>query len=325
MKNKVTSLVWCDAVVLAGGPELSGTSPLPNKTFMKLKGRALFIHVLSALLDVERLGTIFVVGPKDELEQEIKDCGLAFPDGKVIVYQSLSNIVQNVWHPFLQSLNGYCDGDELIKKEVRNRPIFVTAGDCPLMTSVEVNQFLDGCWDIDSYDWFMGMTAKSTLGYYEPRKGSGGITFVYSHFAENLLRVNNLHLITPFRVGRRDEFHNFYEVRYLKRFSNVIKSGFGLLKRGLDLDGLLGWFEMLLAMNLRRVGLDRLSDIVRAFVPIERGERVVGKLLDARGKIVITTYGGCALDVDRKRNKEAIEDMYDEWMEHQRSMAKTQR
>jgi molybdopterin-guanine dinucleotide biosynthesis protein A len=307
----------CDAIILAGG-EPDGMDPsAPNKTFIKIRNRSLFIHVLQALLKVERIGTIFIVGPRDEILRELEREHADIPPEKVCVKQERSNIVENVWYPFLESIEGYRPGMEATDASIRNKPVFVTSGDSPLMTPMEVDEFLNGCADLGQYCWFMGMTPHEVLEQYEPKDNRPGVRLACSHFAEDLLRINNLHLLRPFRIPNRNEFDEFYRVRHLTRYSDIVKSGIGLLKRRIDRNILTGWFEMLLAMKLREFGLNRLSDGVRKLVPIERAERVVGNLIGAPCRAVITTYGGCALDVDNADTRQVVEIMYDDWMRRQ--------
>jgi len=318
MQNKSKPAISCDAVILAGGGKWRYDRSVPNKTFLKIKKRPLFISVLDALIDVERLNKIFIVGPKEKILEEMTVAN--YPKDKVEVAEEYGNIVDNVWHPFLSTLKGYSSGDENNDKELKDKNIFVTSGDSPLITSMEINEFLDGCEKEPDVEWYMGMTPKSLLEYYEPKDGKRGIKMQYSHFAEGILKINNLHILKPFRIDNKQEFYEFYQVRHLQQLSNVLKSGYGLVKRNLDANGLLGWFEMLLAMNLRKYGFAKLSKILDKQVPLARGERVVSKLMGAKSRAVMTSYGGSALDVDKKGNIEVIEEMFDEWMEHQKSL-----
>lgn len=310
-----------DAVILAGGKESRfGILPI-NKNMLLIKKRPLFIHILFALLKVKRIRTIFIIGPLGEIQQILEDYEEDIPAGKVVAIQESTDIVANVWLAFIHSIGIYKPGDEDNNEELREKPFFACAGDMPLATPMEIDEFLDGCLAAGDYDWFMGMSSKETLDFYKPKKRRRGIRMAYTHFAEGLFRINNLHLFKPFKVKNRHEFTEFYRVRYLRRFSNIVKSGIGILKRNIGLEGFIGWAFLILSMKLYRFGLTGLSDYFRQFVTLEKGERVVSRLIGARGKAIITTYGGCALDVDRKGNRALFERQYDKWMEHQYKLA----
>ncbi|MDH5542209.1 MAG: NTP transferase domain-containing protein [Nitrospinota bacterium] len=318
MSSNIDSI---DAVILAGGKESRfGILPI-NKNMLLVKNRPLFIHILFALLEVKRIGRIFITGPADEIKRILKEHGGDIPSGKVFPVQESTDIVANVWIAFIHSLVKYKPGDEDNDEELREKLFFACAGDMPLATPMEIDEFLDGCKAAGDYDWFMGMTRKETLDFYKPKKRRRGIRMAYSHFAEGLYRINNLHLFKPFKIKNKNEFTEFYRVRYLRRFSNILKSGIGILRRNVGLEGLFGWAFMILAMKLYRMGFISASDYFRKFVPIERGEKVVSRLIGGRSKTVITTYGGCALDVDRKGNRALFERQYDQWMEHQYKLA----
>ncbi len=325
MKKRRDVTPLCDAIILAGGKPDGIDLSVPNKTFVKIRNRALFIHVLLALLKVERIGTIFIVGPGDEILRELERESADIPPERVSVKQERSNIVENVWRPVLESIDGYRPGREETDASVRNKAVFVTSGDSPLMTPMEVDEFLNGCTNLEKYCWFMGMTPHEVLEQYEPKDNRPGVRLACSHFAESLLRINNLHLLQPFRIANKNEFSEFYRVRHLTRYADIIKSGVGLLKRRIDRNILTGWFEMLLAMKSREWGFNRLSDAIRKLVPLERGERVVGKLIGAPCRAVVTTYGGCALDVDKPDTRQVVEIMYDDWMRYQELMGEGKR
>jgi len=68
--------------------------------------------------------------------------------------------------------------------------------------------------------------------------------------------------------------------------------------------------------------LPAVTDYLIRNITIERVENAAGGLLGARAKIVTTTYGGSALDVDKKEDVHTIEKQYDDWINHQHGLAK---
>ncbi len=275
-----------------------------------------------ALLKVRRINHIYIIGPKREIEKELSELP---PDDvsteKVIPFQeSKNNTVENIMAAFKNSLDGYHNGVEAYNPAIREKAVLIVCGDAPLITPHEVNQFLDKC-DTGRYDYFFGMTPASALEHYEPKEGRDGIKMAHTPFADEFLRLNNLHLVKPFRIQNRQEFQEIYNIRHLRNFVNVVRLVCGLSKRNLKASDWIASFKMILAAFARRMGLAAVTDYLRRNITIERVEKAAGGLLGARAKIVITTYGGSALDVDKKENVHTIEKYYDDWINHQQSLA----
>ncbi|MCP5069025.1 MAG: hypothetical protein GY946_20880, partial [bacterium] len=63
-----------------------------------------------------------------------------------------------------------------------------------------------------------------------------------------------------------------------------------------------------------------LADRFRNWVTIQRVERALGALLDARLRVVITEGGGCAVDVDNEQDFDVMKERYDEWHARQQEL-----
>lgn len=325
MKQRADSdAISCDAVILAGGVDKYAkfTKTLPNKNFIKIKKRPLFIHVLLTLLKIGRINRISIIGPKREIEKELFQLPRNdVPMEKVIPFQeSKNNTVQNIMAAFKNSLDGYHNGLEDYNPAIRQKALLVVCGDAPLITPLEVNQFLDGC-DTSKYDYFFGMTPASSLEYYEPKKGGAGIRMEHTPFAGEFMRLNNLHLVKPFRIQNLQEFQEIYNVRHLRNFANVVRLFCGLAKRNFKISDWIASFKMILATFAARKKLPAVTNYLIRNITMERVEKAAGGLLGARAKIVTTTYGGSALDIDRKEDVHTIEKHYDDWINHQQSLA----
>ena len=311
-----------DAVILSGGKRSKLDTTVPNKNFIRIKNRPLFIHVLCALLKVEMVGKIFIVGPKTEIENEL----LALPPeelpaGKVVPVQESRNIVNNVINAFWESVGGIrLQGDD-VGTEIIEKPILVIGGDSPLVSPGEVEQFLTRC-DTPNYDYFLGMTPRYAMEQYYPKQNRTGIHFAYAHFSEELLRINNLHLVKPLKVKNRQEFLAMYRVRHLLELVTVFKCGWALATRHMKPGDWIDWIKMIIAMFLRKAGMPAAADFLRRNTPMKKGERIADSLLGTRSKIVITTFGGAALDVDKRSSLVAIRDNFDDWMQRQTEIAK---
>lgn len=307
-----------DAAIMAGGPTAPFARNLPNKTFIKIKGRCLFAHVLNALLHAGRIKRIYIVGPKQAVEKELAaDAGLPLSRKPVTVIPESRNLIDNMFNAFTASIEGYHPGEELNNAALLEQAIFGVAGDCPLILPEEVDQFLERC-DLSRYDYFVGMTSEDTLEKFYARPGHRGIQLIYTPFAEGLLRINNLHLAKPFRIAHRNELHEMYRLRHLREIMNILKFGYGLSKRGLTVEEWRVWAKMFTAIKARRMGFTRLAESLRRRSPMDVVVGAVDKILGTRSTVVLTTYGGAALDVDRPSNAPLFETYFDEWITIQR-------
>lgn len=307
-----------DSVILAGGKQSALAPNLPNKNFIPINGRPLFIHVLHTLLQVERVGKIYIVGPREKIEEALGSPELPKIDkNRVRVMQESTNMVTNANNAFLDSIENYREGNEKSDRSIKEKPFFVITGDTPLTTPQEVGQFLEKC-DMENYDYCVGMTPGRIMDHYRSGDDKTGIDFAYTNFAEDILRLNNMHLIKPFMIGNLMDIQKIYDMRHLRKVTTVIRSTIALLARKFVLRDGIDWAKMILAMFVRQAGFISLADYLKRNATMHKVEQVLGRLLSARARIVVTTYGGCAIDIDKKQNIKAIEDNYDDWIEHQR-------
>ncbi len=308
-----------DAAIMAGGPMAPFARTLPNKTFIKIKGRCLFAHVLNALMGAERIRRVYLVGPLEAIEKELAaDAGLNLSRKPVTVVPESRNLIDNMFNAFTASIEGYHPGEELNNAALLEKSIFGVAGDCPLIIPEEVDQFLERC-DLSRYDYSVGMTSEETLNRFYTHHDGHVIRLIHTPFAEGLLRVNNLRLAKPFRIAHRNELHEMYQLRHLRKVRNIIKLGYGLSKRGLTGEEWRVWATMFMAIKARRLGFTRLAESLRRRAPMATVTGAVDKILGTRSTIVLTTYGGAALDVDRPSNAPLFESHFDEWIRIQKS------
>ncbi|MBI5179649.1 MAG: NTP transferase domain-containing protein [Nitrospinae bacterium] len=305
-----------DAVIMAGGPQSVFAKSLPNKTFIKIRGRALFIHVLATLVQVDAFGRIFIVGPKRDLEKEMDTSGLDLKGKQVITVQEANSLVGNMLAAFRHSTGLHLQTGNPSPAQL-DQPIFAIGGDSPLVLPEEVTQFLSRC-DLAQYDYFLGMTPADVMDRFKPTLTRRGISMAYTHFAEDAMRINNMHLVKPLRVVNQHEFNEIYRLRHLRNPLNILKLAYALTKRHFGLRDWTGWLGMFMAMALGRLRLKFLSTPFRKNISLERVERVASRLLGTRAKIVVTTCGGAALDVDKLKNVAAIEENFYRWTALQR-------
>ncbi len=319
MENKRDSFPL-DAVIMAGGLHKWRGKRLIRKCLLLLRGKPLFIHVLEALRQAKRFRRIYVVGPKNELEVEIRKTG-GFDHKKIVVLQEGENLVQNLLRAFNHSA-GIGDGQGGCDPSLAERPMFAVGADSRLILPGEIVEFLDKC-DLDKADYFIGMTPESVLNHFRTEGLKRGISLAYTHFAEGVLRINNMHLIKPLKILNPNEFNEIYKIRHLRKLGNFFRLAVALYKRNLGFRDWVGWLKMYLAMWFHKARLTRVSDALRWDLTYARAEGVVSHLLGARTKMVVTSYGGAALDVDKPGNIRVMNRRFDEWTALQKKLGGT--
>lgn len=313
-----------DAAIMAGGKPINFAPSLPNKTFIKIRGYPLFIHVLRTLVQVGRINRIYIVGPKADVERELAAQTDIDTRGKqVIVLEQSNNLVDNLVNAFVDSVDRYIPGVDPANPAVIDRAIVGAAGDSPIIIPEEVDQLLDRC-DLVNYDYFPGMTTEKSMEKFLPHRGKPGISMAYTPFREGYLRISNIQMVKPFRIANRNEIHEIYKIRHLRKLKNIVRFGRELIDRKLTREEWTVWGKMFLAMKLQKGGFVGLADYFRKDAPMAVVENAASKLLGTRAKMVITDYGGCAVDVDHASNVRAIEENYDSWMALQREHTDSQ-
>ena len=307
------------AILLAGDRRASIQVRDDNKAFLELNGVPLFIHVLRALQQARQVGHIVVVGPEERVSAALEDHGIQ----NVRVVPQRENMIENFKAGYVASL-GLADEVEfwdLKGTEHENVPALVVPCDIPLLVPAEVDEFIARS-NMHEYDYSIGVTSEGVLSHYHPADGKPGIRMIYFHVREDLLRHNNLHIGKPLTFAHLDYIERMYEWRYQTRAANIIRMFFSLLFAGWRLVKALRVFILMqLSLHYDRHGHPKLSGRVRSLVRFNRLAEGIGNALGARVQVVYTHFGGAALDVDNAEDLSAIEERYDEWMEHQQELA----
>ncbi len=304
-----------DTILLAGDRKASKTVFGMNKSLIELAGTPLFMHVLSALQDVDYIGNIYVVGPKSKIEELLKKYSDKIILRKnVIAVEQKANLYENIWHTFLSTLSSPSSPS----KDDMDKAVFVVAGDMPLATSFEIGEFLSKS-DTANYDYCIGMTPEAVLRYYYPSDKKPGIKLAYLNLKESKYRISNLHLVKPFKIANREYIEKVYEYRYQKDIRNIAKLTLEIIRRHAGFKSLLFYIFVQMSLFLSHIHLEFLSRFFRQFVSIKVAELIVSNVLKTRLKLIETSFGGVALDVDNERDFNTIKVMYKEWMEHQKN------
>ncbi len=308
-----------NAILLAGDRRASVRLHDDNKAFLQLRGVPLFIHVLRALLNANRVGKVAVVGPSERVKAALQEHGV---EENVVVVEQGDNMIDNFKAGYVASLGFGPEVDfwSLKGTEHENTPVLVSPCDIPLMIPDEVDEFLTRS-NMREYDYSIGITSERVLSHYYPQEGIPGIKMIYFHVKEDLMRHNNLHVAKPLKFDHLDYIEKMYEWRYQTRLANILHMVFSLLFKGWRLlKGLRIFILMQLSLYYDRHGHPKLSDRLRFLAGFNRLAEGIGNALGARTQIIYTHFGGAALDADNEKDLATIEVRYDEWMEYQRNL-----
>jgi molybdopterin-guanine dinucleotide biosynthesis protein A len=303
-----------DAVIVAGDGRASRKIFKRNKALLDVAGKPMIRHIVETLQGCKAIDHVVVVGPREKFEEVIGDLN-------VHIAQQKRSLAENGWEGFLQTLPEYRQTGELtgdIIKKYHSKYVLFLSGDIPLLSVSELEEFISRC-DMDRYDYFAGVTSEEILNLFGPRKGSPGIKMATFHTREGNFRQNNLHMARPFVLFNSiDLVLKVYEYRYQKEFFNILRAIMEIIKLGPGKIGrtLLLFLLLQISTGLAVIGLEPIARIVS--YPVRRGrlEALMSALLGARVKIVETTIGGAALDVDNEKDFMVLSIMYKDWMNH---------
>jgi len=303
-----------DAVIAAGDGKAARKIFKRNKSLLDVAGKPIIRHIVEVLLACEDIDRIVVVGPKARFEEALE--GL-----EVDIVEQKRSLAENGWEGFLQTLPEYRQTGELTKDIIsayRDKHVLFLSGDIPLISVHEIKEFISQC-DMSRYDYVAGITSEEILKLYGPRKGRPGIKMATFHTWDGNFRQNNLHMARPFVLIKSiDLVLKAYEYRYQKEFFNIVKTLFEIIKLGPGNIGktLVIYLLLQISAGLSALGFAFLAHIISFPVTLGRVEAMVSSVLKARCKIVETTVGGAALDVDNEKDFMILSVMYRDWLNH---------
>ncbi|GAB3270532.1 NTP transferase domain-containing protein [Parahaliea aestuarii] len=293
-----------DAIVLAGDRGAArAVGGVANKSLLPVGGHSLLERVLLALLQVEAVGRIVVVGPEHLLRPVV--AGIE-PPGRIELLEQADTAYANFWRAFTH-LEQSSDGERI------DRQVLVTGADMPLVSAGELREFLHNCARRD-LDYCVGMSAEAALRRFYPTASLPGIHMRYLHLAEASLRLNNLHLVRPRRVQNRDYIDEVYGFRYQRDIGNMLRTARDLLgQEGVGWRALRLYLMLQLAELGHQRGWPRWWDYFRSKVTRRDVEAIASSVLQTRAGIVETTQGGCAIDVDNEQDYAVLQLRWEEF------------
>lgn len=312
-----------DAVILAGDRKASRNIKGENKTLLTINGRPVLSYVLSAVLDSKYIRNILIVGPKKRIESALKSDLAKIKGRNVTVLEQWENLIENTWHGFLHTIDGYKEGtdpDIYLNTPVQEITALALSGDMPLLTSYEIDEFIENA-EPDKFDYIAGITPDYSLIPYYPKENKPGIKHAYFHAKDLKWRQNNLHLGKMFKIRNKVYIQKMYEYRHQKEWKDIIKLVITVLRAEKGIYKAIYQFAILQScMFLSNRGLGWFSDKLRKFVTLSSIEKTVGLILGTTAKTSATHYGGAALDIDSDEEFEAIKSNFDEWAAYQREL-----
>jgi len=317
-----------DAFILAGEGRGSQSVLSQNKALLTIKGFPLFLYVVAALDQVERINHIYLVGPRAALSEALEKGRRSFGIKKSTeVIEQQGDLLENLICGFSYSLAGRPGIGRLdphLYELHHDRVGLFLSADVPLLVPEEIDEFLRGC-DMKSYDYCLGVTSEEFLRPFYPSEGRPGIRMDYFYLAEKAYRINNLHLARPFKISRLNHIQDVYTYRYQRRLGNIVGVAAGILRTRRWLRGMFYYGVLRVANLFSSLRLTGLARFPRGLLQLEAIEKTVSEVLGTRFKTVETSFGGAALDVDSEAAYRAVGSMFEPWRAYQGSLAQEKR
>lgn len=310
-----------DVIVTAGFSHTSRPVLQTNKVLLPIAGIPVINYVLHAVERARCTARVFVVGDRARLEEALALSASPFHGTRpVTLIEQGQTLYDNVWRAFLHTLPDYTPDMDVHAYEHTNmleKAVLVVAGDTPLATPMEIDEFVDSC-DLTRYDYCLGLTAEPDLRPYYPKNGQPGIRMAYFTLRDLQVRHNNLHLVKPLRVANRHYVRKIYDVRYQKEWRNILKLCREMLRiRETTLRMAWSFFCLHLAHYLTQYGWQHIPLFRPFFLELPMVASLMSQLLGTRFTTIMTHYGGCVMDVDNAAHYEAICANFERWMTYQ--------
>jgi GTP:adenosylcobinamide-phosphate guanylyltransferase len=299
-----------DAVVLAGTHQnpkrlIAGR----NKAFLEVGGQVLLLYVVNALLAAESINQIFVVGPADELMEELK----GFPS-RVRVIAQRGKMLTNCWAGIEASEDCHRYDPAM---PVQDRPLLIISCDLPLVTARSIDDFVSRCASLDNatqtpYAMLAGVVDEPGVKPFHPSAGKQGIKRPFVELECGRLRLANIYVARPRNMSHQEFLQTGFSYRKAKDWRNVVALTFNFLKSAGGWQA--AWMSMRAQLTLMlSKGKGRWYQRLKKGNTQARVEKSVSEVLGGSVKIVITPFGGLSLDVDDEEDFRVLDACYKEW------------
>ncbi|MZG30573.1 MAG: NTP transferase domain-containing protein [Nitrospinae bacterium] len=311
-----------DAILVAGEGNSSYKVLHQNKAFLTISGKCLVHYIVETLQQVESIQDIYIVGHKEKLKQVFLSghVDLEFPK-RIHIVEQRSNLYENVWHTFLQSLKGE-NGEVPNTESHSDRAVLIVPCDAPLMTPHEVEYFISHA-DMENYDHVLGLVSREKLKSFYPREGKPGIKMAYLHIKEGSYRINNLHMVKPLRIEHREYIQKMYQYRYQRNFKNLLLFTLSIIGKA-EARYYKNYIGLQLCLFFSNLRLDFLVDYFRKLNPKRSLEKIICAIMQTRFMALEVPYPGSALDIDNAKDYEAMKNQFEEWRNYLRIQEESQ-
>ncbi len=309
-----------DAILLAGQGKASKKIMGQNKSLLEIRGIPLFCYTLSALQKTPNIENIYVVGNKETLKAKIQKASKFLnSQKKITLVQQEKNMLKTAWVSFLKTLPDDPDNQDILVKN-KEKAVLYIAGDTPLITHHEISEFLSNC-DVSKCDYFMGITPKENLKSFYPSKEKLGIKMAYFHTKENRYRPNNLHLVKPIKLNKKEYIQDVYKYRYQGKLKNIVRCSMEMFCNGVVGKSLRFYFMLQFALFSSYMNWEKINSFFRNRLPKKEIEKCISQLLGTRFVGVETHFGGAAMDIDNRKDLEIMKLRFNEWRPIQEKLA----
>lgn len=299
-----------DAVVLAGthqNPKRLITGR--NKALLEVGGKILVRYVVDALLEAEKVGQIFVVGPAEEMLKI-----LAGYPSRVRVIAQRGKMLANCWAGIEASEDRHKYDKDM---PVDERPLLIISCDLPLVTGRSVDDFIRRCASLDNalvnpFAMFAGVVDEPGVKPFHPGGDKPGIKRPFVELEFGRLRLANIYVGRPRKLANQEFLQTGFSYRKAKDWRNVVALAFNFFKSHGGWQA--AWMTLRIQLTLmlsknkgywyRRLKKGNTR---------ERVEKSVSEVLGGPVKVVITPYGGLSLDVDDEEDFRILDACYKDW------------
>lgn len=299
-----------DAVVLAGTHQnpkrlIAGR----NKAFLNVGGQALVRYVVNALVGATSIDQIFVVGPADELLEELA----GFPPRVRIIAQR-GKMLTNCWAGIEASEDRHRYDTEMPVKE---RPLLVISCDLPLVTVRSIDDYISRCARVEnesdkSYAMLAGVVDEAGVKPFHPTGDKKGIKRPFVELESGRLRLANIYVGRPRNLAHQEFLQTGFSYRKAKDWRNVVALTFNFFKSHGGWQA--AWLTMRVQLTLKlSKGKGRWYQRLKRGNTQQRVEKSLSEVLGGPVKIVVTPFGGLSLDVDDQEDYQILDDCYEDW------------
>ena len=301
-----------DALLVAGEGKNSYKVYHQHKAFLPIEGKCVISYVIEALQGAESVRSITITGQRDALLKHLDADGINRVSPKPIhILEQKRNLYENVWHSFLHTLPEEIPESEQGNSPYRDRAVLVVPCDSPLITSHEIDYFIQNS-DLENYDLITGLTPEKSLMPFYPDPEKPGVQMAYLHLKEQRYRINNLHLVKPILIGNRHYVQQMYQYRYQRNFKNVVLFGWEII--GKDKKSRYRYYiGLLLGLFFSWMNIKPLVRFFRSWVPKKGLEESISNIMDTRFTGLESPLPGAALDIDNAQDYEAIKLRFQDW------------